>query len=804
MYKVSRRQFLQWSGAISGSMVATSVLPISGFANEDAPKAVAKTYDSVKWAGCTINCGSKCPVKVFVNNGIIDHIETDNTGGDKFGSHQVRACLRGRSNRYRVYNANRLKYPLKRVGKRGEGKFVRISWDEAIDTIASKLKEVKEKYGNEAILIPYNTGTTGGLMNRGTHGPWMRLLAQFGGFLNYHNSYSTGQISNGLKYFYGTHKGSDIMQIENTKLVVMFGNNPVETRMSGGGTGYAYKCALEKSKARVIHIDPRYNDSLVGACDQWIPIEPGTDAALIAGIAYVMISENLHDKGFLDKYCVGFSSNTLPENAPKNGSYEDYVMGRGDDKTAKTPQWAEQITKIPAQTIIKLAKEIASTKPCYIVQGWGAQRHSNGEQSSRAIATLAAMTGNIGVEGTNPGGREHSTGWICPAYLPYKNPIKDSIPCFLWTDAIVRGKDMKDITDGIRHTKQLKTNVKFLFNTGGNCLINQHSDTNKTAKKLEDESLCEFIVDVNVTRTSSNKFADIILPDATPLEQEDFVRSTSGYSNDRPYLIYSQKAIEPLGECMTNYDVCIKLAEKLGGEEFKNKFTQGRTQVQWLEYLWNIKFKNDPKMPTFEQMKEMGLLKFPRYKKPLIAHEKFIANPEENRLKTPTGKIEIYSTTLDQMAKTWILREGQKITPLPEFIEAKEGPMDPLRKTYPLQLFGYHYKGRTHSSFWESAAIREINPNELWINPIDAKNRALKTGDKALVYNHHGKILLTVKVTPKIMPGVCACPQGGWYKEVNGIDVGGCINTLTNQEPTAIAKANPQHSVLVEIEKYSA
>jgi anaerobic dimethyl sulfoxide reductase subunit A len=130
--------------------------------------------------------------------------------------------------------------------------------------------------------------------------------------------------------------------------------------------------------------------------------------------------------------------------------------------------------------------------------------------------------------------------------------------------------------------------------------------------------------------------------------------------------------------------------------------------------------------------------------------------------------------------------------------------LDPLRKKYPLQIFGYHYKGRTHSSFWESAPIREINPNELWINPLDAKKRELKTGDKAFVYNNHGRIILTVKVTPKIMPGVTACPQGGWYKKENGIDVGGCINTLTDQEGTAISKANPQHSALVEIEKYRA
>lgn len=800
MQTISRRQFLQWGSVLGGGVAANAILPLPSIA-DDAKKMPTKAYDAIKWAGCTINCGSKCPVRVFVKDGKIDHIETDNTGGDEFGSHQVRACLRGRSNRFRVYDPNRLRYPMKRIGKRGEGKFVRISWEEAFSTIASKLKEVKEKYGNEAIYIPYATGTTGAIMNRCTSGPWMRLMSLYGGYLNYYNSYSTGQIANGLNHFYGASTGSDIVTLEHAKLVVMFGNNPVETRMSGGGVGYAYKTMLEKSGAKVIHIDPRYSDSMVGACDQWIAIAPGTDGALVAAMAHVMISENLHDKEFLTKYCVGFSADTLPEDASEHSSYEDYIMGRGEDKTEKTPAWAEKITKIPAQTIIALAREVATTKPCFIAQGWGAQRHSNGEQASRAIATLAAITGNIGTLGTNSGAREHTTAWIEPAHLPYKNPIKDSIPCFMWTDAIVRGKEMRDVTDGIKGTKQLKQNIKFMINTAGNCLMNQHSDMHKTAKILEDETLCEFIVDINVTRTSSNRFADIILPDATPLEQEDFVRSSAGYCNDRPYIIYSQKAIEPVGEAMTVYDMCTHLAEKLGGEALKNAFTEGRTQVQWLEHLWNLKFKDKENMPSFAEMKAMGIYKFPRAERPLVAFEKFVKDPIANPLKTPSGKIEIYSTNLAKMAKTWILRPGQKITPLPEFTEAIEGPLDPLRAQFPLQLFGYHYKGRTHSSFWESAAIREINPNELWINPKDAKERGITTGDKLLIFNNHGKIHMVAKVTPKIMPGVTTCPQGGWFKMKDGIDVGGCINTLTNLEPTAIGKCNAQHSILVEIKK---
>lgn len=799
MHLINRRQFLQWSGALGGGIAAGALLPLPSLAQKESFSKGEN--EEMKWAGCAINCGSKCPLRVFVKEGKITRIETDNTQEDEFGAHQVRACVRGRSSRFKVYNPNRLLYPLKRVGKRGEGKFVRISWEEAIETIAQKLLQVKEKYGNEAIYVNYATGTTGGIMSRCTKGPWARLLAQFGGHLNYYNSYSTAQITDGLKHFYGTSAGSDIANIAHSKLVVMFGNNPVETRMSGGGTGYSYKEALQKSGAKIIHFDPRYSDSMVGACDEWIPIAPGTDAALIAAMAYVMINEDLHDKAFLDRYCVGFSRETLPDSAPENSSYEDYVMGRGEDQTPKTPEWAERITKIPAQTIRRLAKEIATTKPCFIAQGWGAQRQFNGEQSSRAIATLAAMTGNIGMLGGNNGARETSTLSIDPAWLPSKNPIKDSISCFLWTDAILHGEEMTDIKDGVRGTQKLKSSIKFLWNTGGNCLINQHSDSNRTAKILEDETLCEMIVDINIVRTPSNRYADIILPDATHLEQEDFIRASAGYSSDRPYVIYCQKAIEPLGECKGVYEMCTLLAERLGGESFKAEFTEGRTQVEWLEHLWNQTRAKKPELPSFEEMRQRGLYKAPRAKKPKVMFEGFVQNPEANPLKTPSGKIEIYSEELAQKAATWILPEGAKITPLPEFINTKEGPLDPAREQFPLQFFGYHYKGTTHSSFWESAPIREINPHEAWINPMDAKARGIKTGDRVLVFNRFGKIIVTAKVTPKIMPGVSVCHQGGWYKPKNGIDEGGCINTLTTLEPSPIAKGNPQHSILVQIRK---
>lgn len=785
----NRRDFLKWSAFFGGVCYA----PI---------KICANTLDNeamqTKWAGCNVNCGTKCPIKVHTQNGVIKYVSTDDEGNDSYDKRQARACVRGRSSRYKVYGANRITRPLKRIGKRGEGKFAPISWEQAFDEISSKMKEIKEKYGNEAFFITYATGTTGTIINRCTRGPWARLLSVYGGYLNYHNSYSTAQIENGLKHFYGNaYISSDVAQLKNSKLAVFFGVNQVETRMGGGGMGYSYQESLRQSGCKIIHIDPRYNDSMIGHCDEWIPIVPGTDAALVAALIYVMIEEKLIDRDFIDKYSIGFSENTLPNGAKSNSSYESYVLGLSDDKTPKTPEWASKITKIPARRITQLAREIANTKPCFIEQGWGVQRHSNGEQASRAIALLAFVSKNIGVSGTNTGARSGVSKVYDIQGMPFSNPIKDSIPCFLFTDAIYRGKEMTDLTDGVRGVKQLKQNIKFIFNTAGNCLTNQHSTIKQVKDILSDESLCECIVDINVTRTHSNNYADYILPDATLLEQEDFVRPSAGQYSNRPYIIYCQKAIEPVGECKPIYEMCLELSKRLGIEK---EFSEGRSQKDWLAYLYEESKKKNPLLPDFVTMQTKGLVKFDAVE-PKIGMKEFFDDPIANPLKTPSGKIEIYSTELAKMQKTWVLKEGQQIIPIPVFESQREGALDPLKEKYPLQFYGYHYKGRTHSSFWEIPEIREINPQEIWINPIDANARDIKTGDKIRVKNDLGVIEGIAKVTPKIIPGCAVTPQGAWAKFENGVDVGTCVNTLASILPTAISKGNGQHSILVEITK---
>lgn len=800
MTPLSRRTVMKIGGAGAIALSASGIpLPfVSAKAQVESPQKAEK----IVWSACTVNCGSRCPLRMHVSDGEITYVETDNTGEDDYAiMPQVRACARGRSMRRRVYNPDRLKYPMKRIGKRGEGHFERISWEQAYDEIATSLKKVIAEYGNEAVYLQYATGTLGGTVTR-SWPPGNSLLARLmnccGGYLNHYNTYSTAQITEGMKYTYGGAGANSISDIENSKLIVMFGNNPSETRMSGGGVTYFLDQARRRSNAKMIVIDPRYSDTAAGREDMWVPIVPGTDAALVAGMAYVMITENLHDQAFLDKYCVGFDEKTLPASAPKNGHYKAYILGQGEDGIEKTPQWAADITGIPAATIIKLAREIASAKPAYIVQGWGPQRHANGELVSRAIALLACMTGNIGVQGGNTGAREGSYSIPFVRFPTLTNPIKDSISFFLWTDAVERGKEMTAIADGVRGTDQLKQPIKFIWNYAGNCMVNQHSDINRTLAILGDESKCEMVVVIDNHMTASAKVADILLPDLTTSEQMDFCLDAS--SGNMGYVIFADKAIEPQFECRSIYEMTTEIAKRMGVEK---EFTEGRTQEEWLRHLYAQSQAQDAALPSFEAFRKAGLYKRRDPAGHSVAYKAFRQDPVANPLTTPSGKIELYSAALATLAQTWQLPKGDVIHPLPIHVSTFEGYDSPEREQkYPLQLIGFHYKSRTHSTYGNVDVLQQASRQEMWINPLDAAKRGIRNGDLIKVFNDRGESHIPAKVTPRIIPGVVALGEGAWYTpDTQGIDKNGSLNVLTTLHPSPLAKGNPQHTNLVQVEK---
>ncbi|HEQ3534862.1 TPA: dimethyl sulfoxide reductase subunit A [Vibrio parahaemolyticus] len=800
-FNITRRNALKGGSALGALALAGNALSLPFATKAVAKETPAKPNKKIVWSACTVNCGSRCPLRMHVVDGEIKWVETDNTGDDVYNhNHQVRACLRGRSMRRRVYSPDRLKYPLLRVGKRGEGKFKRITWDEAFDLIGDNLKRIIKDYGNDAVYLNYGTGTLGGTVTK-SWDPSATLVARMmnlcGGYLNHYGDYSAANIECMSEYFYGTWvDNNSIDDVQNADLCLMFGNNPAETRMSGGGQIHNYVDAKNINHTRTICIDPRYTDTAAGREDQWIPIKHGTDAALVAAIAHVLISEDKVDQDFLDRYCVGYDRKTLPASAPENGSYKDYILGTGPDGIEKTPEWAQPITGIPADVILKLAREIGDAKRIYITQGWGLQRSANGEQACKAIMMLSLLRGQVGLQGGGTGAREGNHSYPFQRFPKVPNPISASIPMFLWTDAIFRGTEMTDLTDGIKGVQKLQNNIKFIWNYAGNCLINQHSDINRTHDILQDEKACEMIVVIDNHMTSSAKYADIVLPDCTTSEQSDFCMD--GAAASMPYFIFASQAIQPRFECKPIYDIMSGVAKRMG---VLDEFTEGRTQEEWLQWMYaqTVKQNNDPNLPSYDEMRKQGIYK-KQFDRPHVAFEDFRRDPEANPLPSPSGKIEIYSETLAKINEEWELDEDESIKPLPEYVSTFNGWDSPDRKEFPLQLTGFHYKARAHSTYGNVDILKAAAPQELWINPVDAASRNIDNGDLVSVRSKFGEMNVRVKVTPRIMPHVVGLGEGAWYApNAKGVDQAGSINVLTTQRPSPLAKSNPSHTNLVEV-----
>ena len=800
--QVSRRTFMKGSalaglGAAAMGTGAVSLFGCSPSAdgakgNDAATQAVEET---TTWGHCAINCPGRCSLKFHVQDDEVAWVETYTSKDAGFDEVQPRACLRGRTYRRWLANPDRINYPMKRVGKRGEGKFEQISWDEAVDTIASELKRIIDEYGNESVYIPYATGvssTTARLLPR-----FMNCL---GGFLGSYGDYSAMQMEMIVPHTYGASgfSGSTLNAAEDAALILAFGTSPTETRQGGAVSHYDWVHLRETTKGKMIYIDPRMNDSVMGRSAEWQPINPGTDAALCSAIAHELIANDQVDKEFLDAYCVGFDEDTMPESAKgQNKSYKDYIMGTGYDMVEKTAEWAAPITGIPAERIKQLAADIAAAEAPFICQGWGPQRHTNGEDTSRAICMLPVLIGKIGLPGTNTGQREAEPPTYLVGSLPFENPIKTAIPVYQWINAVDHGKEMTATNAGIVGADKLNNDIKFLWNYAGNCITNQHGDINYTHDVLADESKLEFILVWDTVMTDSAKYADILLPDAMRSEQLNM--QTQGYSEYYTAVVVGGPAQEAPGECRSSYDVCADIADKFGK---KDAFTEGKTQEDWIKELYEAGAKADGNMPTWDEIKAQGVYK--RTLEPAIGLVDFRTDPVKNPLSTPSGKIEIYSEQLAEIAATWELEEGDVINPIPVFTPGFQG-YGSVTDEYPLYCTGFHHKSRTHSSFGFIPELEQVARQQLWINPADAESRGIASGDTVAVKSPAGEIRIEALVTPRIIPGTIGIPQGAWHKaDMNGdrVDEGACVNTLTTYRPTPLAKGNgPAHSIIAQITK---
>ncbi|EOW6678016.1 DMSO/selenate family reductase complex A subunit, partial [Cronobacter dublinensis] len=567
---LSRRDFLLATSALAAAPLFTT----AGAARAAQTARESAPGETVVPTCSTFDCGGKCDIRAHVQGGVVTRISTCPDDDVDPEMPLMRACVRGRGYRQFVYHPDRLKYPMKRVGKRGEGKFARITWDEATTLIADNLRRITDQYGPASRFMHTDTAVSGGAFS----GDKMarRLLNLTGGYLESYHSVSMGNTAAATPYTYGTAaSGSSLDTLAETRLVILWGHNPNETIF--GHTNHYFQ-QMKRNGTRFIVVDPRYSDTVASLADQWVPLLPTTDNALMDAMMYVIISENLHDRAFIARHAIGFDESTMPPGVPAGESLTAYLFGEKDN-VAKTPEWAERITHVPAQTIRQLARDYATTKPAALIQGWGPQRHICGERTARGSTLLATITGNVGVKGgwaAGYGGIGNRLFCADPYSVP--NPVTEKISIMNWVQAC---DDAQKVTRecGLKDAETLSSNIKFIFNLAGNYLANQNPDINQTVKVLEDDSKVEFIVVSDLFLTPSARYADVLLPETSFMERWN-IGETWGTGN---YLLLSQKLVEPAFERRSDYDWLRDVARKLGVEA---RFSEGRDEKAWVEHIW--------------------------------------------------------------------------------------------------------------------------------------------------------------------------------------------------------------------------
>ncbi|MBW1862607.1 MAG: molybdopterin-dependent oxidoreductase, partial [Deltaproteobacteria bacterium] len=329
-------------------------------------------------------------------------------------------------------------------------------------------------------------------------------------------------------------------------------------------------------------------------------------------------------------------------------------------------------------------------------------------------------------------------------------------------DAILKGKE--GVTEGIKMLIVMNTNP-----------VNQYGDTNRMIEALKE---LEFMVVAEQVMSATAKFADILLPTCTNMERNDI--TTGGAT---PFYGYIKKVIEPLYESRSHLEIVTELASRLDVSVYGEK-----TEEEWLREMIKDSYVKD-----FDGFKEKGTYRIP-LSEPQVAFKKQIEDPKNNPFPTPSGKIEIYCQRLADM-------DNPEIPPIPKYVEAWEGRNDPIAEEYPLQLVTTHFKRRTHSQFENVPWLRELLPQTLVMNSKDAESRGISDSNKVRIFNSRGEIIIPVKVTERIMPGVVDLPQGAWYRpDEKGIDRGGCSNVLTKGARSP-GGATVHNTSLVQVEK---
>ena len=717
----------------------------------EAPRVAAAPGETVVTSTCGHNCGGRCVVNAHVRDGRIVKISTD----PRKWTPEVPplyACVRGFGQLERVNHPDRLLHPLRRTGPRGSGQFERISWDEALDEVARQLRRIRDTYGPAAILDCSRTGSLSMLHNARVTA--QRLLHRLGGCTELWSNISAEAEVFSVHMTYGAKAdyksgGREPSDYVNSCLIIMWGWSPGDGTF-GTGTLQYLKLA-RKHGVRVVCVDPRRTRTSYELADEHVFIRPATDTAALIAMAYVIVTEGLHDQAFLDRHVLGFDEAHLPPGAPADSSYRSYLLGLADG-VRKTPEWAEAITGMPAATIRRLAIDYATSKPAALHCGYAPGRTIHGEQFHRAAYALCAITGSVGTPGGNSGVSNGATGRAGVRSLPPgPNPANARVATPLLADLLAHGK-----------AGGYPADVKMVYSVGGD-LFNQAPNVTKTMAAAQ---RLEFMVVHDHFMTPTARFADILLPATMFWERNDVHTPWAGAGH---YTIFMKQAIAPMGECRNDFDVCAELARRLGLEDYSDK-----TEDQWLREL------TKDAIDDFDTFRERGLARLPA-PEDSVAFAREIRDPERHPFSTPSGKIEIYSTTLAANPDPYGLGA---IPPIPTWIP------DPEEGRYPLRLVTPKSRARTHSIHGNQPILSRADRDDVWIHPADAASRGIGDGQQVRVFNGRGSTVLPVRVTDRIAPGCASIKEGAWFTpDARGQDTHGCANVLTGDRASPAAAA---------------
>ena len=822
---VNRRDFLKTSAAGAAVLGAGNLLRV-----EDAKAFAFEPYprdDDLQTVvtSCAHNCGSRHMLVAHKRGDVIVRLSSDNGsyqadgfyGKDTFEEPQLRACLRGRSYRQRLYSAERLLYPMLRVGERGEGRFRRASWDEALDHVARKMLEIKDRYGPTALLDQGYAGASYGVLHKSDQieGLLSRFLGMFGSRTSSWSVPSYQGTTTSSRWTFGTiNDGNEDDAFAHSKLIIMWGWNPAYT-FHGGNTFYYMRMAKQNG-CKFVLVDPQYTDSAQAYDAWWIPIKPNTDAAMLAGMAHYIFTNNLQDQAFIDRFCMGMDAGTMPDwtRQSVNGreNFKDYILGTYDG-VPKSPEWAEPICGVKAADIRKLADMYARTKPAALKASWAPGRAMYGEQYNRMAAAVQAMTGNIGVLGGSAEGvgKAWSAEAVAHPYDQWANVWFASIKSDLWAHIVLNYPNVTREEAGLwprdDHLDGVVPNIKGIFWQGSDW-FNQLTNINK---EIEAIKKLELVVCMDSTITPSGLYADVLLPVATHFERHDV--ALPWYKGH--YYIHRPKVIAPLGESKTDFQIFTELAYRIGdinpqgygsfGRLYNPKATRDyfrnddAVDEAYLSEWWhNRVMPNQGVTMPWAEFKQRGVYKFV-LSKPYVAFEAQIQGTKP--FATPSGRIEILSTELAQISDWTRTRYGYHIPSIPKWLEPTEYLHSPATERFPFHLISPHPRHRTHSIFHNLPWLQEAFEQEVTINASDARRLGIRTGDNIEIWNDRGRVVVPAYVTERLMPGVLVLHEGAWIDlDANGVDRAGNPDMLTPDEPSP-AGAFAYNNALVNIRK---